>query len=215
MQTSRYGWFAALFCMPHFVRQRLTAYPPLLYGSPPWGGRGERLVLLGMGRPTKVEQEQKRRELSEKQMAFAVWHAAAPAEREPKSEADLCEVLGVSRQSAWRWRQDPKVVEAIRYLSLQRAGSPDKVARMLDMLFDLSIESRSVRGAEAWLKATGVMSQFQRSSSLLETVEAEAGEFTDFSLAELEALRAQVEADGEESLAIAKAKALLKPVVSE
>lgn len=162
-----------------------------------------------MARPTKEAQEQKSKELSEKQMAFAVWHATAPAEREIETEQELMEVLGSTRQTAWRWRQDPRVVEAIRYLSLQRAGSPEKTSQILDMLHGLALETKSARAAETWLKAVGVTTQFQRSSSLLEAVEAEAGEFTNFSLAELKALREQIAAGEAENLGVAKAKAVL------
>lgn len=149
------------------------------------------------------------RELSEKQMAFAVWHATAPVEREIETEADLMEVLGLSRQTAWRWRQDPRVLEAIRYLSLQKAGSPERTAKLLDMVYDKAIADRDIRAADLWCKAAGVTTQFQRSSSLLEAVEAEAGEFTNFSLDELKALRATLAAGEAESIAVANAKAKL------
>ena len=167
-----------------------------------------------MARPTKDEQAAKRRELSEKQMAFAIWKATPEHQKNPGTQDELCEVLGITRQTAWRWSKDPRVTEAVRFLVLQNAGSPDRVGQILDMLFEESIAQRSPKVAEVWLKATGFMTQFQRSSSLLEFVEEAQGEFTEFSLDELMALRAQAEARGEEDLAISKAKSLLAGGVS-
>lgn len=165
--------------------------------------------LYGMARPTNEQAAKTRRELNEKQMAFAVWSATPDGIKQPATQNELCEVLGVSRQTVWRWERDPRVIEAIRFLVLQNAGSPDRVGKVLDMLFEESIAQRSPRVAEVWLKATGFMTQFQRSSSLLDYVEQESAEFTDFSLEELQMLRAQAEASGTEDLAISKAKSLL------
>lgn len=163
-----------------------------------------------MGRPTKDEQQEKKRELTAKQLAFAVWHASLKAGRVPETEQQLCDQLNMTRQTAWKWRQDPKVVEAIRYLALQQAGTPDKIAAMLDMLHDVAIAKQDVRAGEVWLKGVGVYGQFQRSSGLLDAVEAEVGDFKDFSLEELEALQAQLPADGtSEDLALERAKSLL------
>ena len=124
-------------------------------------------------------------------------------------------MLGITRQTAWRWAKDPRIIEAIRFLVLQNAGSPEKVGQILDMLHAQALATQSGKLAEVWLKATGIMSQFARSSSLLEYVEQEGAEFTDFSLEELEILRAQAEAAQSEDLAVVRAKAALgatKPV---
>ena len=53
------------------------------------------------------------------------------------------------------------------------------------------------------------MSQFSRSSTLLDYVESEGGEFTDFSLEELELLRAQVATAESEDQAVVRAKQAL------
>jgi transcriptional regulator with XRE-family HTH domain len=162
-----------------------------------------------MARPSNEQAALKRRELNEKQMAFAVWSATIPVDRVPETRDGLAEVLGVSRQTLWRWERDPRVTEAVRFLVLQNAGSPDRVGSILDMLHEEALAQRSGRLAEVWLKATGVMSQFQRNSTLLEFVEQENAEFTDFSLEELELLRAQASAAGDEDVSISKARSLL------
>lgn len=166
--------------------------------------------LWGMARPTIAQQDSKRREMSEKQMAFAVWSATPDGLRDPGTQDELCEILGITRQTAWRWGRDPRMVEAVRFLVLQNAGSPNRVGQILDMLFEESLAQRSPKTAEVWLKATGFMTQFQRSSSLLDFVEAEQTEFTEFSLEELQMLRAQVAAGKDENIAVARATAMLK-----
>lgn len=165
--------------------------------------------LLGMGRPTKDTSERQRRELNEKQVAFAVWAAMPETARQPPTVEAFCEVIGVTRQTVWRWEKDPRIVEAVRFIVLQNAGSPDRVGQILDMLYEDALARRDLRKAELWLKSTGVLTQFTRPSGLLEYVESEVGSFTDFSVEELERLREAAAAAESEREAISRAKVVL------
>lgn len=162
-----------------------------------------------MGRPTKETTERQRRELNEKQVAFAVWAAMPDTIRSPKTIEEFCEVIGVTRQTAWRWEKDPRVIEAVRFIVLQNAGSPDRVGQILDMLYEDALSKRDLRKAELWLKSTGVLTQFTRPSGLLEYVESEAGSFADFSVEELERLRQSAAAAEAEREAMVRAKNVL------
>lgn len=162
-----------------------------------------------MGRPTNEQQETRRRELNEKQLAFAIWFATVPELRVPGSLSEFAEVVGVSRQTIWKWERDPRVTEAVRYLTLQNSSDPLKVGQILDMLHAEALEKKSGKLAEVWLRATGVMSQFNRTSGLLDWASEEQGEFADFSLEELEALRAQHAAAKTEDAVVAKAAEIL------
>jgi hypothetical protein len=188
--------------------------PPPCCGRPPpqftllrFGGFCGGGVVSGKpGRPTSQEAAVKRRELNARQRAYVVWAATPPALREIKTQEELQEVLGVSRQAVWKWSKDPRVVEAIRFLTLQNAGSPDKVQTILDMVFEQAMEKRDVRYAEVWLKATGV-SASRGSGELLEVAdELEGDAIADMSLEELERVRALALADRAEAAAVEIAK---------
>jgi len=159
------------------------------------------------GRPTKDVSERKRRELNARQRAFVIWMATPPAEREIQTKAELCEVLGVSTQAVWKWERDPRIIEAIRFCSLQNAGSPERVRQILDMVFQQAMEKKDVRYAEIWMKGTGVMGQFGRSADVLEVVEElEQDTIGDLSLEELERVRELALAERAEAVAIEIAK---------
>ena len=159
------------------------------------------------GRPTNEQQAQKRRELNARQRAYVVWKATPPAEREIKSERELQEVLGVTQQAMYKWSRDPRVVEAIRFCTLQNASSPERVRQILDMVFEQALAKKDVRFAEIWMKGTGVMGQFGRSADVLEVVEElEQDTIADLSLEELERVRELALAERAEAVAIEIAK---------
>lgn len=128
-----------------------------------------------MSRPTNESKAREARQMTDKQLAFAVWLAQPAALRDPKTQDELAEVIGVTRQSLWRWSKDPRVLDASRYVVLQNAGVPEKVTAVLDMIHDVAIENRDVKYAELWLKAVGVMAaQTNRDLSLWDAVSDEA-----------------------------------------
>lgn len=155
------------------------------------------------GRPPKEVTDQKRRDLNARQRAYVVWRATPPHMREIKTKQELGEVLGVSHQAMWKWEQDPRVIEAIRFMSLQYASAPDRVNALLDMIYEQALEKRDVRHAEIWLKATGVMGQFGRSADLLEPLADEMEDsISSLSLEELERVRELALAERAEAAAI-------------
>lgn len=161
-----------------------------------------------MGRPSGEVVERRRRELSEKQLAFVSWLAVPPSLRRPAGKEDLAAALGTNRQTLWRWERDPRVVEAARVIVLQNAGDPDRVVSVLDMLHGLALERRDKGAAEVWLKAVGVMgSQSSRDLALWDDVSDEALDL--LSDEALEALRLMKEAELLEREAVAGAKAKL------
>lgn len=155
------------------------------------------------GRPPKVETERRRRELSKKQRAYVLWEASNHETRQPRTLNEFCEVIGVSRQMVWTWSKDPRVVEAIRFVTLQNAGEPLKVKGLLDMVYEVAMLKRDPKLAEVWLKATGVFSQFGRTGDLLEIPDdAETESFENFSFEQLVALREEALAANLESVSI-------------
>lgn len=159
------------------------------------------------GRPTLQQQESKRRDLNARQRAYVIWQATPPAEREIRSLAELGEVLGVTPQAMYKWSRDPRVIEAIRFCTLQNASSPDRVRQILDMVFQQALEKKDVRFAEIWMKGTGVMGQFGRSPDILEVAdELEQETIADLSLEELERVRELALAERAEAVAIEIAK---------
>lgn len=160
------------------------------------------------GRPSNGERQARQRELNARQRAYVVWAATPPAEREIKSATELAEVLGVSQQAVWKWSKDPRVIEAIRFCTLQNAGSPDKIQAILDMVFEQAMAKKDVRMAEVWMKGTGVMGQFGRSAGVLEIIEELEPEvqIADLSVEELQRIRDLAVADRAEVAAIELAK---------
>ncbi len=154
------------------------------------------------GRPTTEQAEGKRRELTERQRAYAIWMATPEGIREPKSKKDFADRLGISEVQVWRYGKDPKIAEAIRFLVLQNAGNPEKIGQILDMVFEEAMKKRDLRWAEVWMRATGVYAQFGRTAhDLLEVAdEIESDSFSNYSDEELFRLReiqAAAEAEAE------------------
>lgn len=161
----------------------------------------------GRGRPTVEESQRKRRELNARQRAYVVWVATPPAEREIQTLVELCEVLGVTKQAVWKWSKDARVQEAVRFYTLQNASSPDRVQAMLNMVYDVAMEKRDVKYAEVWMRASGVMGQFGRSSDLLDVAdEIVEDSIADLSLEELQRVRDLAVAERAEAAAIELAK---------
>lgn len=160
-----------------------------------------------MGRPSNAEREAQARELNEKQLAFAVWFATPAPMREPQEMGDLADVLGVTRQSLWRWSKDPRILDAARYVVLQNAGDPGKVSQVLDVLHRDAVTNGDKKSAELWLKAVGVMAaQTNRDLALWDNVTEDAlDSLSDEALA---ALKRQKEAESFERAAIDRAREL-------
>lgn len=155
------------------------------------------------GRPTNAEQAHKRRELNARQRAYVLWAATPEVAREPKSESEFAEVLGVTRQSIWKWSKDPRVIEAIRFVALQEAGNPVKVRAIVDMVYEVAMAKRDPKLAEVWMKATGVFSQFGRTGDFLEIPDdLEADSFENYSLEELQRLRDEAAAASLEAVTV-------------
>src|SRR5829696_1878320 len=110
----------------------------------------------------QAEKAAAKRELSQKQISFIVWSATPEGLREPKTRESLLEVLGISRQTGWRWDQDPRVKDAIRFVVLQNAGSPGRVEAILDMVYNHAVDTKNMKAAELWIKSVGLLSQFTR-----------------------------------------------------
>lgn len=155
------------------------------------------------GRPTREAAASKVRELNARQRAYVVWMATPPSEREIPTQKDLCEVLGVSFQTMWRWSKDPRVVEAIRFCVLQNAGTPDRVRNILDMVYQVAMEKKDVKYAEIWMRASGVMGQFGRSADILDVAEdLQDDDISSLSLDELQRVRDLALQDRAEAVAV-------------
>lgn len=162
---------------------------------------------LKVGRPSKEMVAKRQRELNARQRAYVVWCSTPAAEREIHTQDELCEVLGVSRQAVWKWSKDPRIIEAIRFCTLQNAGSPERIRQILDMVFERALEKKDVRMAEIWMKGTGVMSQFGRSADILDVVDdLEQDSIADLSTDELERIRRLAAAEQSEQLAVELAR---------
>jgi hypothetical protein len=153
-------------------------------------------------------------DLTEKQLTFVVWAAQPDGIREPDTDSEWADVFGVNRSTVWRWRKDPRVAQAIRFIVIQQAGNPLNVGRVLDMVLARALsgdEQYALKAAELWMKAVGVTGQNNQKNSILESLEEEDS-FADFSTEELERLKAEAEAGKAEQAKIDVARIKLAGV---
>lgn len=151
--------------------------------------------------------DSQKRQLNEKQLAYVVWRGTPAPLRQPKSEDEIRVVLGVTRTTVWRWRQDPRVLDAIRYVTLQYAGEPDKVTEILNMVFNKAVTLGDLKAAELWLKSVGVNTAFTRDNTILDVLDET--DFADYSEEELERMLSEAQASVQEDKRIAAAKEVL------
>lgn len=167
------------------------------------------------GRPPKEQTERKRREMTARMRAFVVWKSTPFAERQIKTQHEFAEALGVSDQAVWQWSKDPRVVEAVKFMTLQNASEPDKVRTILDMLHNQAVERQDSRIAEIWLKATGVMSAWGRQSEMMDMIVDELDEsveLKELTQEDLVAMRELAAAEKAEEAAILAARASQSPL---
>lgn len=152
-----------------------------------------------------------RKELTEKQIAFVIWAAQPDGVRKPDTQEEFALALGIHPTTAWRWAKDPRVLDAVRFVTLQQAGDPKRVGQILDMLFNRALrdDQYSMKAAELWLKSVGVSNQFVRGNSILEALD-EDDEFSDFSTEELERIASEARAAGAEDVKVARAVQVLE-----
>lgn len=124
------------------------------------------------GRPSKQSLQQAQRQLNDRQLAYATWLATPEFLRNPSSETDLAAHLGVNRSTLWRWRKDPQVQLAVRWMVLHHAGSAENISGVLEyvrtVVHDASESTKSrMAAAKTWLDAVGIQHTFKEDSKLL------------------------------------------------
>ena len=124
------------------------------------------------GRPSKRSMKDAQRTLNDNQLRLAVWLSMAERHRKPATQREFCEEIGISLMSFHRWRKDPNVVMATRWLTLNAAGDPGRVSAVLDFLHETTLDesiSTKIRltAARDWLKAIGVHEAWSYDNKLL------------------------------------------------
>lgn len=174
----------------------------------------ERFLLYGMGKDSNASHHTvtvhaspkfRQTELDDARLQFVAWLAMPKQARSPKTQAELATLLGVSLYTLSRWAQDPRVQDAVRYMVLAEAGSPERVSTVLDVLYaqvaDCDLPSKERRdAAKIWLEHVGVKETWRRPNTVIEIdnsqiVDVEA--MSDAELAELyeRSVAAQLEND--------------------
>jgi hypothetical protein len=112
------------------------------------------------------------RTLNDNQLRLAVWQSMPERHRIPQTQKEFCQEIGISLASLHRWRKDPNVVMATRWLTLNAAGDPGRVSAVLDFLHETTLDesiSTKIRltAARDWLKAIGVHEAWSYDNKLL------------------------------------------------
>jgi len=152
-----------------------------LVGSAPFFAAAGRLTVFVMsskkdlpvqqrGRPSKVSLQRAQRDLTDRQLAFAVWLSLPEGSR--PSRASVAVELGVTENTLWRWAKDPQVQMAARWLVLQNAGDPRRISQVIDVQFQIAMDdslSERIRldAARAFLDAVGVRQVWSQENRLL------------------------------------------------
>ncbi len=124
------------------------------------------------GRPSKRSLKDAQRTLNDNQLRLAVWLSMPERHRRPATQKEFCQEVGISLMSFHRWRKDPNVVMATRWLTLNAAGDPGRVSAVLDFLHETTLDetiSTKIRltAARDWLKAIGVHEAWSYDNKLL------------------------------------------------
>lgn len=139
-----------------------------------------------MARPTLVEQQIKRREMSDKQRAYAIWLSTPDALRVPRLRTEMAAQLQVNTRTLYSWDNDPRIKDAARFMVLQNAGDPGNVTEILEMVREVAMNRHDLKAAELWLKSVGVVGSYARNQTLLEVADDALDGFEGFSEEELE-----------------------------
>jgi hypothetical protein len=148
-----------------------------------------------------------KRQLNEKQLTYVVWRGTPAGLRSPATETEFCALFDIGKTTVWRWKQDPRVLDAIRLVTLQHAGNPDNVSDILQMVFNKAVLNGDLKAAELWLKSVGVSNAFTRDNSILDALEDT--DFADYSDEELERLKNEALAGAQEDERISAARKML------
>lgn len=97
---------------------------------------------------------------SEKQL-FVEWLATPKAEREPASMKKLEEVLGVTRQTLYNWRRDPRVVAKVSNL----VGRNLSVASYVDVIESLKVQATDPENPRSVMAAKVLLIEIHKQSA--------------------------------------------------
>lgn len=115
----------------------------------------------GPGRPSKLSLQRAQKDLNERQMQYVAWLAVPDKYRNPPTQKELADQLGVNEVTLWRWSKNPKVISAVRWLVLNNAGDPGRVGQVIDVLHELAMDTelgvrQRIEAAREFLAAVGV-----------------------------------------------------------
>ena len=126
----------------------------------------------GPGRPSKSSLANAQRDLNDNQLRTAVWLSMPEKMRVPRTQKDFAAQLGVHESTLIRWRKDPNVVMATRWLALQSAGDPGRISNVIDFFYEVSLDDGlgtrlRVEAGREFLKAVGVYEVAKYDNKLL------------------------------------------------
>ena len=132
----------------------------------------EKTVRLGAGRPSKASLQSAQRSLEDNQLKFAVWLSMPEQYRRPATQVEFAKEIGVGTTTLWRWRKDPDIIMATRWLALQTAGDVGRISNIIDYFYDTAMDvevGRRLRteAARDFLKSVGVYESFRYDNKLL------------------------------------------------
>lgn len=88
------------------------------------------------------------------------WLLTPPDDRNPPSQADLADELGVHRNTLSQWKNDPDFLAEWERQYRKTVGSPERAKSVLDALFETATDRtdpRQVPAARAYLEAIDVV----------------------------------------------------------
>jgi hypothetical protein len=133
------------------------------------------------------------RALNDRQMQYVLWASVTPEMRQPRTQVEFAELVGVTPQMCNRWAKDPRVIAAIRMLVLANASDPGRISVALDFLFETFQDEEvhmkdRLTAVTRWLDTVGINQTFKQESELVHAQFAQEIDLSGMTVHELQAL---------------------------
>ena len=80
---------------------------------------------------------------------FLSWLCTIKEDRDPSTQKALADKLSVTDQTLKHWKMDPEFLEAWEHNYRRTVGSPERMQRVLDMLFETAVDRSDPRQVPA------------------------------------------------------------------
>ena len=132
--------------------------------------------------------------LSPQKQRFIIWLLTPPKEREPRTQAELAEELGVNPSDLSQWKSDEEFLKEWNRQYLRTVGSPETKTRIMQTLLQTATDGedpKHVQAAKTYFEIEGSLRPSKAQVDV--SVTAKPSELSDADLKRLVKLKANDE----------------------